>query len=77
MTAKKATPPRGRAVNCYFHEEDTRLIREMATFISSKGHRVSDSQVLKAALRVAKPDGKLLKAFEEVLLMDGRFKREP
>ncbi len=75
MTIKKS-PTRGKPVNCYMREEDTDLIRDLATFISSKGHRVSDSQVIKAALRVAKADSKLLKAFEEVLQMDGRFKRE-
>jgi hypothetical protein len=75
MTNKK-TPTRGKPVNCYMREEDIELIRELATYISAKGYRVSDSQVIKAALRVVKADSKLLKAFEEVMQMDGRFKRE-
>ncbi|HEV2708571.1 MAG TPA: hypothetical protein VGU67_00010 [Edaphobacter sp.] len=76
MTTKKTAPTRGKPVNCYMRDEDVSLIRDLATFISGQGYRVSDSQVIKAALRVAKPDSKLLKAFEEVLQMDGRFKRE-
>ena len=77
MTTKNAMKPqRGKAVNCYFHDEDISLIRELGSFIYSHGYRVSDSQVIKAALRIAKPDSKLLRAFEEVLQMDGRFKRD-
>jgi len=52
------------------------FIRDLATFLSSQGYRVSDSQVIKAALRVAKPDGKFIKEFEKVMQMDGRFKRD-
>lgn len=77
MTTKKAIPAkRGKAVNCYLKDEDVGRIRALAAFIAGQGHRVSDSQVIAASLRVAKADGKLLKAFEEVLQMDGRFKRD-
>jgi hypothetical protein len=75
-TAKKSPPTRGKPLNTYMREEDMAIVRELATYISGQGYRVSDSQVIKAALRVARADGKLLKAFEEVLQMDGRFKRD-
>jgi hypothetical protein len=52
------------------------IIRDLATFIFSKGHRVSDSQVIKAALRLARADSKFLKVFEDVAAMDGRLKRD-
>lgn len=48
----------------------------MSAYIAGKGHRVCDSQVIAASLRVAKADTKLLKAFEDGLMLDGRFKRE-
>lgn len=73
---KKAVSTRGKPVNTYMRDEDLAIVRELATYLSGKGYRVSDSQVIKAALRVAKADGKLLKAFEEVLQMDGRFKKD-
>jgi hypothetical protein len=77
MTTKKVTlPKRGKAKNIFLKDDDLTRIREFATFISGKGHRVSDSQVIAAALRVAKPDTKLLRAFEEGLLLDARFKRD-
>jgi hypothetical protein len=76
MTTKKPSPSkRGKPVNCYLKDEDIGRIRALSAFISGKGHRVSDSQVIAASLRVAKPDAKLLKAFEEGLLLDGRYKR--
>jgi hypothetical protein len=52
------------------------LLRELATFISSRGYRVSDSQVIRASLRVAKADNKFFNAFKEVLATDGRFKKD-
>jgi hypothetical protein len=76
MTTKKPSPSkRGKAVNCYLRDEDIDRIRSLSAFIAGKGHRVSDSQVIAASLRVAKADAKLLKAFEEGMLLDGRFKR--
>jgi hypothetical protein len=76
MTTKKAVPKRSKPFNAYLREEDMGRIRELATFISSKGHRVSDSAVIAASLRVTKADAKFLKAFEEGLLLDARFKRD-
>lgn len=76
MKTKANVPKRGKAKNVFLKDDDLARIREYATFISSKGHRVSDSQVIAAALRVAKSDAKLLKAFEEGLLLDARFKRD-
>lgn len=75
MTTTKKPTERGRPLNCWMKEEDMALIRQLATYISSEGHRVSDSQVIKAAIRVAQPDKKLLRAFEEVIAQDGRLKK--
>lgn len=77
MTTKKPSlSKRGKAVNCYLKNEDIGRIRVLSAFIASRGHRVSDSQVIAASLRVARADAKLLRAFEEGMLLDGRFKRD-
>jgi hypothetical protein len=74
MTAKKAAVKRGKAVNIYLKEGDVLHIRSLFAFVAAKGHNASDSQVIAAALRVAKPDSKFLKAFEAGLLLDARRK---
>ncbi|GEM_PF-1593013 len=76
MTTKKAASKRGKAKNIFLKDEDMGRIRALSAYIAGKGHRVSDSQVIAASLRVAKADTKLLKAFEDGLMLDGRFKRE-
>jgi len=64
----------GRPVNVYLGREDLTRIRELGTWLSGKGHRVSDSQVLKAALIVTRPGKALLDAFNDVLRRDLRFR---
>ena len=75
MTAKKASN-RGRATNIWLRTEDVQIIRDLFAFVASEGFRPSDSQIIKAALRVAKADRKFLTAFEDVLGSDGRIKRD-
>lgn len=65
------TSPR---TNVYMHEEDRDRIRKLAGYLNSQGHRASDSQVIRAALRLAKGDDALVKAFRAVAATDGRFK---
>lgn len=62
-------------MNLYLHPEDTQRIRSLAAYLSGQGFRVSDSQVVKAALRVASTDSALLSAYEQALTADQRFKR--
>lgn len=66
---------RGKPVNMYMHPDDLERIRTLAAYLGMQGKRVSDSQVVKAALRVAKKDSDLLAAFEETEAIDQRFKR--
>jgi hypothetical protein len=67
---------RGKPVNMYMHPDDLERIRTLATYLTAQGNRVSDSQVVKAALRVARADSDLLAAFKETLATDQRFKRD-
>jgi hypothetical protein len=66
---------RGKPVNMYMHPDDVDRIRTLAAYLVGQGKRVSDSQVVKAALRVARADSDLLAAYEETLAIDQRFKR--
>jgi hypothetical protein len=68
---------RGKAVNIYLHEADQVRIRELAAFLANEGLRVSDSQVIKAALLLAQPDKRLLRAYLEIKGADQRYKQEP
>lgn len=72
--SKKPTP--GERVNFYLHPPDRERITRLRTFLSAKGFRVNDSQVVKAALRAAKEDAALVKAFESILENDARRKGE-
>jgi hypothetical protein len=69
------TTERGKPVNMYMHPDDIERIRTLAAYLGAQGKRVSDSQVVKAALRVARADSDLLAAFEETEAIDQRFKR--
>jgi hypothetical protein len=68
---------RGKPVNIYLHDADQRRIRELAAYLANEGLRVSDSQVIKAALLLARPDRRLLKAYLEIKGADQRYKQEP
>ena len=69
------TTGRGKPMNLYLHPEDTLRIRSLAAYLTGQGFRVSDSQVVKAALRVASADSSLLSAYEQAVTADQRFKR--
>jgi hypothetical protein len=71
------SPKRGKAVNIYLHDADHIRIRELAAYLANEGLRVSDSQVIKAALLLAQPDKRLLKAYLDVKGADQRYKQEP
>lgn len=72
-----ATSKRGKAVNIYLHDADRVRIRELAAYLASEGLRVSDSQIIKAALLMAQPEKRLLKACLEIKGADQRYKQEP
>ncbi len=74
---RRAVAPtgRGKPINLYLHPEDTQRIRSLAAYLTGQGFRVSDSQVVKAALRGASADSSLLSAYEQAVTADQRFKR--
>jgi len=71
-TTKKGT--RGKPLNVYIRPEDMLRIRKLVGALNAKGHRASDSQVIRASLRLARPGDALVKAFLAVTETDGRRK---
>jgi predicted nucleic acid-binding protein len=65
---------RGKAVQFWLHDEDRKLIRELAAYLSTQGLRPTDSLIVRAALRLAPADARLLEAFREALSQDGRYR---
>src|ERR1035441_5369352 len=55
----------GSPVQFWFHEEDRRLLRELAAWLAGQGLRPTDSMVIRAALRTAKTGGELLQAYRD------------
>jgi hypothetical protein len=65
---------RGKPVQFWFHEEDGRLVRELAAWLVGQGVRPTDSLVIRAALRTAKTDATFLQAYRHASQLDGRLK---
>lgn len=75
---KAADKPRrrkGKQVQFWFHEEDGRLVRELAAWLAGQGLRPTDSLVIRAALRNAQTGAGLLEAYRRAAELDGRLKR--
>jgi hypothetical protein len=69
------TPLRsGRGVQFYLDDRDRKLITNLAVWLGSQDRRVSDSQVIKAAIRFASinPNARLLEICDEVRASDRR-----
>lgn len=65
----------GSPVQFWFHEEDRRLLRELAAWLAGQGLRPTDSMVIRAAIRAAKTGGEFLQAYRQASELDGRLKR--
>ena len=76
MRAKKAVSKRGKNVNLYLYDADVARIRELVSYVASNGLRVSESLVVRTALRVAQADQRFLTAYVDAASADQRFKDE-
>ena len=65
---------KGKQVQFWFHEEDGRLVRELAAWLAGQGLRPTDSLVVRAALRTAQTGTELLQAYRRAAQLDGRLK---
>ena len=59
------------------HDEDRKLIRELSAWLAGQGIRPTDSMVVRAALRIAKPGGPLIEAYHQAAALDGRLRQKP
>lgn len=64
----------GKPAQFWLHDEDRRLVRELAAWLNGQGERVTDSLVIRAVLRVAKTGPEFLKAYRQLSQQDGRLK---
>jgi hypothetical protein len=67
---------RGKPVQLYLHDEDQRLIRELAVWLAPHRKRINDSLIVKTALRAAKTGPELLAAYDDAVKVDGRTRRK-
>ena len=66
---------KGKQVQFWFHEEDGRLVRELAAWLAGQGARPTDSLVIRAALRTAQTGTAFLQAYRRAAELDGRLKK--
>lgn len=66
----------GQKVTIWMHDEDRKLVRELAAWLAGQGLRPSDSMVIRAALRFVKTGGAFLETYRQASALDGRFKGE-
>jgi hypothetical protein len=64
----------GKQAQFWLHEDDRRLIRELAAWLAGQGVRPTDSLVVRAALRTAQGGEALLAAYKDAAARDGRLK---
>jgi hypothetical protein len=76
MIAKKAPSKRGKNTNLYLYDADVARIRELVSYVAANGLRVSESLVVRTALRVAQADQQFLAAYLDAARADQRFKDE-
>jgi hypothetical protein len=76
MTAKRAVNKRGKPMNLYLYDSDIAKIRELVAWVASNGLRVSDSLIVRTALRIASADKKFLTAYADAASADQRYKNE-
>ncbi len=73
--AEKPKPRKGKQVQFWFHDEDGKLVRELAAWLAGQAVRPTDSLVIRAALRTAETGTAFLQAYRKAAELDGRLKK--
>jgi hypothetical protein len=73
--SEKPKPRKGKQIQFWFHEEDGKLVRELAAWLAGQGVRPTDSLVVRAALRTAETGTAFLHAYRKAAELDGRLKK--
>jgi len=66
-----------KTAQIYFHPEDKQRLRELSAWLASQGLRVSDSLVIRSALRAVQMDSRFVAACQDASRLDRRFKPLP
>ena len=72
---EKPKARKGKQVQFWFHDEDGKLVRELAAWLAGQGVRPTDSLVIRAALRTAETGTAFLQAYRKAAELDGRLKK--
>src|SRR2546422_9904788 len=56
------TEKRSKAIAISLHPEDREKIRELSLWFSAQGAKITDSMIIKCALRLAEPGSELMEA---------------
>ena len=72
-SARGRAAVRGRDIHIWLHDEDQKLIQELAVWLLSQRKRINTSLVLKTVLRAAKTGPHLLAAYDEAVKVDARL----
>ena len=73
-SAKNASRKIGKPVQFWLHEEDRKIVRELAAWLAGQGIRTSDSMVVRAALRMSETGADFLAAYRKAAALDGRLR---
>ena len=65
----------GKPVQFWLHDEDRRRSLGTGCVVGRSGVSLTDSLIIRAALRTAKTGGELLNAYREAAQLDGRLKQ--
>jgi hypothetical protein len=76
-TAPVTTPvkSRGKPSQYWLHDEDRRVLRNLAAWLAGQGERPTDSLVIRSVLHMATAGPDLLKAYRRAAQLDGRLKQ--
>jgi len=75
QAVEKPKARKGKQVQFWFHDEDGKLVRELAAWLAGQGVRPTDSLVIRAALRTAETGTAFLQAYRKAAELDGRLKK--
>ena len=64
-THRESSEPKGKPTQFWLFDEDRKMIRELAAWLSGQGIRTSDSMIVRSVLRTAKTGGALLEAYRQ------------
>jgi hypothetical protein len=66
----------GRDQHFWLHDDDRKVIRELAGWIGVQGERPSDSRIVRAALRITRTGDDFLRAYRQVSELDARLSKQ-